>query len=534
MSAAETASPPRTRSLAAAAAVVAVGFLGSRLLGVVRTVAIANAFGTDPRLDAYWVAFRIPDLIFQVIAGATLASAFIPTFSRAVTRRGEEEAWRLASAVLNLVTLATAVLAVAAFLAAPWVVPALAPGLGEDAGRGAELQGLAVDLTRLMLLSPILFAVSGMFMGILNARHHFLLPALAPMMYNLSIIAGALLLAEPFGVHGLAVGVVAGAALHLLIQVPALPRVGMRYAPVLRWRDPGVREVGRLMAPRIFGLAAAQANFFLIGIFFASLLGGSAISALNYAWLIVMLPLGLFGMAISTAVFPTLADQAAAEARDELRATLARSLRLILYLTLPAAAGLMLLRTPIIAALLEHGAFDATSTALTAGALLFYALGLPAQAAIEILSRGFYALSDTKTPVALAVLSLVLNAALSALLIGPLEHEGLALALSLAVTAEAALLYAVLRRRLGGLEDRATAASLARTGAAAAVMAAAVAALLWGPVPLEAVAPGRSLDAFVEAGVAAAAGALVFLAAGLALGCEEAGLLARRLRLRAA
>src|SRR3990170_5456928 len=198
----------RPPSLALATAIVAAGFLGSRLLGVLRSVAIADAFGTSPELSAYWVAFRLPDLVFQLLAGATLGSAFIPTFTRLFTKESEEAAWRLARSVLNLVALATIVLAVLAALLAPLLVPIMAPGLGEDTGRQEELRSLAVDLTRIMMLSPILFAVSGMFMGILNARHHFLWPAIAPMVYNLAIIVGALAYDD---VHALAVAVVVGA-----------------------------------------------------------------------------------------------------------------------------------------------------------------------------------------------------------------------------------------------------------------------------------------------------------------------------------
>jgi len=439
-------------ALAGAAAIVGLGFLGSRLLGVLRTVAIADAFGTSPELSAYWVAFRLPDLVFQVLAGATMASAFIPTFATYWGRRGPEEAWRLASSVLNAVLLATLLLALLALVLAPWLVPLMAPGLGQETGRQEELQGLAVDLTRLMLISPVLFAVSGMVTGILNARHRFLLPALAPMLYNLAIIGGALLLAEPLGIRGLAVGVVAGAGLHLLVQVPGLVRAGLLYRPTVHWRDRGLREVAGLMLPRILGLAAAQFNF-IVALFFASREGDEVIAALNYAWLIATLPLALFGMAIATAVFPTLAEQAAGDEMGKLRSTLAGSLRFALFLTIPASAGLILLRWPVVTFLLEHGAFTQTSTEITGNALLFYALGLWAHGATEVLSRGFYALRDTRTPVALAVLAMLLNWLFIVVLVGPLGYRGIALAMSLAASVEAGLLLLLLRRRLGGLRE---------------------------------------------------------------------------------
>jgi putative peptidoglycan lipid II flippase len=463
-------------SLAYATAVVAAGFLGSRLLGVLRSVAIADSFGTTPEVSAYWVAFRLPDLIFQLLAGATLGSAFIPTFARTIGLKGEEAAWRLASSVLNLVFVATIAFAVIAFIFAPLLVPLMAPGLGDDVGRSDELESLAVELTRIMLISPLLFAVSGMFMGILNARHHFLFPAIAPMLYNAAIIAGALVSDD---VNTLAWAVVIGAGLHLVVQVPALAAVGMRYWPVAEWRDAAVREVGRLMAPRVLGLAAFQLNL-LITMFFASFISDESISAVNYAWLIVMTPLGLFGMAISTAVFPTMAEQAVSDQR-QLADTLVRSLRMIVFLTLPASVGLMILSEPLVAFLFQHGAFvfgsgaftDA-STDVTGPALLFYAIGLAGHATIEILSRGFYALSDTRTPVLFALVSLVTNLVLSAALFVPLEVRGLALAVSAATLLEAALLFLALRTRLDGFDVATLRDSFTRTALACVVMAEAV------------------------------------------------------------
>jgi putative peptidoglycan lipid II flippase len=516
--------------LAGAAMIVAVGFLGSRLLGVARTVVIADAFGTSDELAAYWVAFRLPDLIFQVLAGATLASAFIPTFARYLTQKDEEESWRLASSVLNLVAATTAVLAIVGVLLAPLLVPLMAPGLGEETGRQDELRSLAVDLTRIMLVSPVLFAISAMISGILNARQHFFLTALAPMLYNLAIILAAVFLSEPWGVRGLAVGVVAGSALHLLVQVPGLAGVGMRYRFQAQWRDAGVREVARLMLPRVAGLAAAQANF-LVAIFLASQMSDETISALNYAWLLVMMPLGLFGMAISTAVFPTLAQQAAVDSLDRLRGTLFASLRYILFLTIPASVGLILLREPLVSLLLERGEFTAAATDITASALLFYAIGLFAHSAIEILSRGFYALRDTRTPVGLAVLSMALNLALSLALKGPLEHDGLALAMSLATIVEATLLFIVFQRRVGGPEAGGLANFLARTIVATGLMAAVVAVFLAAEGAADPFGSHTAWDALVRVVGAAALGGGAFFLTALLLRCEEALAFWRRLGL---
>jgi len=501
--------------VAGAAIIVAVGFLGSRLLGVVRTMAIADAFGTTPDLDAYWVAFRLPDLIFQVLAGAAMGSAFIPTFARYVAQKNEAEAWHLASSVLNLVAALTGVLAVAAVILAPWLVPLMAPGLEEG------LRDEAVTLTRIMLVSPFLFAISGMLTGILNARQHFLLVALAPMFYNLSIIFGAVFLSEPWGVRGLAAGVVLGSGLHLLVQVPGLFGVGMRYHLEAHWRHPGVREVARLMLPRMAGLAAAQANF-VVAIFFASRLEEGSISALSYAWMLMMVPQALFGVAIATAAFPTMAQQAATDSLDRMQSTLYTSLRYILFLIIPASVGLILLREPLVSLLLERGEFTSASTDITSSALLFYSIGLFAHSGVEILSRGFYALRDTRTPVAMAVLSMVLNLLFSIALVGPMEHDGLALAMSLAAIVEASFLFIVLQRRLAGPEAGYLPSFLLRTIAATALMAAVVwvfIAVEEAADPLGARTVWEALVKMVGSGVLG--GSTFFLAAFL-LGCEEA------------
>lgn len=506
-----------TRSLTIAALVVAAGFLGSRLLGLLRSVIIAESFGTGVELDAYWVAFRLPDLVFQLLAGATLASAFIPVFAKTRADHGEEAAWRLASSVLNLVLLATVAFAAVAFVLAPRIIPWLAPGLGEATGDQEELYSLAIDLTRLMLLSPILFAVSGMFMGILNARRHFLMPALAPMFYNLSIIVAALISDD---VKILAAGVVAGAALHLAIQIPDLKSAGMIYRLVTQWRDAAVRRVSVLMAPRVLGLAASQISFYFVSIFFASRLDSGAISAVNFAWLIVMTPLGIVGMAISTAAFPTLADQAARGDRA-FGQTVSRALRIILFLSLPISVGLVILARPLVTVLLQRGAFDVQSSMLTAQALAFYGFALFAHGGIEILSRGFYALGDTRTPVAMAIASMLINLGLAALLVGPMEVRGLGLALSLATVAEFAALLLLLSRRVPGLADLSFIVGIGLTAVAAVSLAVAL-GLNWlildHLIGLETSVWVDSLAILISGGTI---GGLIYFLTALALGSPE-------------
>jgi putative peptidoglycan lipid II flippase len=453
--------------MARAAGLVSALFAVSRLLGLLREIVIGAQFGTGAELDAYLAAFRLPDLIFYLVAGGALGSAFIPTFTARLARETDPRqvaAWRLASAVANLVLLVTTILAVlAALLAGPLVAHIIAPGFAP-----AQQQATA-HLMRIMLIAPVVFGLSGIVMGILNSYQHFLAPALAPVLYNLSIILAAWLLAPTLGALGLALGVVAGAAAHLLIQVPALLRRRPVYEPTLGLHNPDVREVLRLMGPRVLGLAAVQINF-LVSANLASGLSEGSLSALNYAWLLMLLPQGIIAQGIATAVFPTFSAQVAQGQMDALRSTLNGGLRAILWLTLPAAAGLLLLRVPLISLLLERGQFTAESTRLTAYALAFFAFGLVAHSILEVITRAFYALHDTWTPVRIGIAAMVVNVALSLLLLGPLAHGGLALANTLATTMETAALLWLIRPRLGGLGGRRLLRTLGKSLAAAAVM----------------------------------------------------------------
>jgi putative peptidoglycan lipid II flippase len=500
-----------------------VAFTLSRLLGLVRQIVIAGRFGTGTDMDAYQAAFRLPDILFQLIAGGALGSAFIPTFTGYLTRRNRAEAWRLASAIINLLIVVLTLAALLAALIAPWLVEhVIAPGFDD------ETAALTARLMRVMLISSIIFGVSGVIMGTLNAHQHFVLPAVAPMMYNLAIIGGALFLAPSLGVMGLAVGVVVGSALHLLVQVPGLKRFHAVYTPVLTVRDPGVREVARLMGPRVLGLAVVQLNF-LVNTNLASRLGEGAVSALNFAWLLMLLPQGVFAQAVATAAFPTFAEQVARGERAAMRSALAATLRAVFALSLPAAVGLVVLRGPLVALLFERGAFGETSTNLVAWALLFYALGLVAHAGLEIVARAFFALHDTKTPLFVGGGAMLLNVGLSLTLpslfeaAGWLPHGGLALANSLATTLELIGLLWLIRGRLGGLEGRRSLPTLLRSSAAAAIMGLALGALLWA-LP--------NLDPLLLVPIGIVLGAGVYLGLGWILGIEEVRVVALQIRRR--
>ncbi len=458
--------------IARAASLVMVLFVISRVLGLIREVVIGAQFGAGAQLDAYLAAFRLPDLLFVLVAGGALASAFIPTFSERLAHKDDAGAWDLAAKVANLLVLAlTAFAILAALFAQPLVEYVIAPGFS------SEQQELTVGLMRWMLVSTIIFGLSGLVMGILNSFQHFLLPALAPVFYNLAIILAALLLAPVMGVQALVVGVVVGSLLHLLIQVPGLIHYHGRWSPSVSIEDPGVREVLRLMGPRVLGLAVVQINF-MVNVFLASNLVEGSISALNYAWLIMLLPQGIFAQAIATVAFPTFSTQAALGQRKAMQETLGGILALLLFLTIPASVLLYLLRFPVISLLLERGAFDARATEMTAYALAFFAIGLVGHAVVEITARGFYALKDTLTPVSIGIGAMVVNVGLSLLLIRPMAHGGLALANSVATLAEMVILLWLLRGKLGGWKESKVGRSLIRTLAASAIMAVVVIGLL--------------------------------------------------------
>ena len=475
-------------------------FLLSRALGLAREVVIGATFGTSRELDAYLAAFRVPDLLFQIAAGGALASAFLPVFSQRLTEGRPQAAWRLASAVANIVLLATLAASGLAAASAPTLIRELiAPGFEPVA------QALAADLMRLMLVSTAIFAVSGLAMAALNAHGHFLVPALAPATYNLAIIGGAVLLAPAWGVHGLAVGVVVGAAAHLLIQLPLLVRRGLTYAPILGLGDPEVRTVGRLMAPRALGLAGVQINF-MVNTILASGLAPGSLAALNYAWLLMLLPQGIVAQGVATAAFPAFSRLAARADRRGLRRALSLSLRMVWFLTVPAAAGLLILGRPLVMLLLERGEFGAASTQVVAYALQFFALGLVAHATVEILARAFYALQDTRTPVAVGIAGVALNIGLSVGLVGALGHGGLALANTMATWVEMVALVILLRRKLGGLRGGELGASGAKVVVATAAMAASLALFrsISGPEPVAAIAGGGILfGAAIYLGIAA-------------------------------
>lgn len=456
--------PFATRSMAANASIVAAAFVVSRVLGMLREILIARQFGTSGSYDAYVAAFKIPDLLFLVVMSGAFGSAFIPIFGGYLSRQDAERAWRLASAILTYTVITLVVAGQLVFLfAGPMMRDIVAPGLPPSE------QVLATNLTRLLLLSPLLLGLGAAGQGMLQAHDAFTLPAVAPILYNLGIIVGAVALAPRMGVYGLAVGVLAGAAGHAGVQFIGLVRKGMRFRPTVSWQVDGLGEVARLMAPRLIGQAAFQVNI-IVMTNFASRLGQSRVSAMNYAYQLFMLPHGILALSLSTVIFPMMARQFELHQIDDLKRTLRRALGPLLFLTFPAGVGLFAFRFSIIQMLFQVGSFSSTSTDLVASALEYFSVGLVSFAVVEAVTRAFYAMHDTRTPVIAATITVATNVLLSIFLAPRMGHAGLALSISITTTIEMLILLLVLHRRLGGLGSQLL-ASVVRTMAATVVMA---------------------------------------------------------------
>jgi len=437
-----------------------------------RDIIIANLFGSGMSADAFFVAFRIPNLLRRLFAEGSFSVSFIPVFTEYLQNRSKEEAFLLARIVLTSLLLILTVVTILGIIFSPLIVRIIAPGFG---GIG-EKYALTVLLTRIMFPYIFLVSVLALFMGILNSLKHFAAPAMAPIFLNLSMIAALLFLTPYMKIPtvGLAIGVIGGGILQLTLQIPFLMTKGLSFAPKWNPGHPTLKRIGILMLPIIFGSAIYQINQ-LVGTLLASLLKEGSVSYLYYADRLVQFPLGVFAIAISTAVLPSLSREAANGDLVRLKETLSHALRLTMFITIPAMVGLIILREPIIRVLFQRGAFDSFATAMTARALLYYSLGLWAFAALRVFVSAFYSLQDTKTPVKVAVVAMILNIIFSVVLMHtPLEHGGLALALSLASTLQLVMLIFLLRKRLGGIEGRVVVSSMVKSFGSSLIMGACI------------------------------------------------------------
>jgi len=459
----------------------------SRILGVVREQVLAALFGAGNAMDAYNVAYRIPNLVRDLFAEGAMSSAFVPTFTRHLTSAGKASAWRLANHVINALVVITVVLVVLGIVFAEPIVELFAGAYRSVPGK----LELTVLLTRLMLPFLTFVALAAACMGMLNSLHRFFIPALSPATYNVAIIACALLLVPLMPGLGVtpivavACGTLIGGVAQLAVQWPVLRREGFRYRPVLDWSDEGLRRVLVLMGPGTLGLAATQVNVF-VNTVLATGEGTGAVSWLNYAFRLMYLPIGLFGISIATATLPAVSRHAAQDDEGRVRSTVADGLSLMLMLNVPATVGLLVLAVPIVRVIFERAAFTPADTLATAAALQFYAIGLVGYSVVRIASPVFYALGRNRTPVLISMATVLVNAGLNLALVRVMGYRGLALGTSIAALFNAVLLMVMLRLALGGIDGARVAGSFLRIAIASAMMgiaavAAGTAAAAWLP-----------------------------------------------------
>lgn len=476
----------RGRSVLVAAGLVSVALALSRILGYVREALLAARFGATYTTDAYVVAQDIPTTMFAAIS-ASLVMVFIPVYRTVVEREGDAAGWRLVNTILNVILLVAVGLMSVGYLVAPVFVPRLVPYLPQSA------LDLATALTRTMLPMVIFVAAAGVAAAVLNANKRFTAPSLVGLVNNVAVVTALLLVTEPHQIFWVAGAVVLGALASAAIQFPLLPGLGFRYRLVLDWRNPWLKEIGRLIVPVLITTMAVQLQNF-VDRYLASGLAEGSISALNYAVRLNSLPYGIIGVAITTVLYPNLAELAARGERDELRQTMARGLRTLAFVLMPMALGVIVFSRPLVQVVFERGAFRADATAATTFALQFYALGILFFGWVDFLNRSLFALKDTVTPMWIAVSMVGLNVGFNLLLVGPLQHGGLALGTSLSAMVGVGLLLTQLRRRLGRIEGGRMVRDLSLT-AATALAGAGLGYLAYGMVAR--VAPGGALAAQV-------------------------------------
>lgn len=461
----------RERELTGAASIVGSATMASRLLGYARDAAIAYIFGAGMFSDAFFVAFRISNLLRRLVGEGAMTSSFIPIFTEEYHSRTMEGSRALVSSVFTLLMLILTALAILGIFFSDTLVSLMAPGFLED----PEKFAITVSLTRLMFPYMVFIGLMALAMGVLNSLKHFAAPAIAPVFFNLSIITCVFILAPALGqpVYALAIGVLIGGLLQFLLQLPYLKRYGMLPTLSFRFGDPGIRRIFKLMGPAAFGVGVYQLNIF-VTLWFASRLVEGSVSYLYYAGRLMELPMGVFGVAITTALLPALSEHAAKKEWVEFRSALSFVMRMLNFLMIPAAVGLIVLSYPIIEVLFARGSFGDVAASNSALALGYYSIGLVPIALSRVFTSVFYSLKDTATPVWAALACFVVNAVACVLLVGPLGHGGLALATSLAGIVNMVLLFVVLRRKLGGFGGKAVLSAALKNTAAALLMGAVI------------------------------------------------------------
>jgi putative peptidoglycan lipid II flippase len=460
-----------TERLARSAGVIGLATTSSRVLGLVRDQVMALYFGTGAAADAFAVGTRIPTLLRDLFAEGAMSAAFVPTITRYLKTSGKAAAWRLGSLVVNCLLLATGVVVLLGIVFADPIARYYATGYTDTPDKIA----LTTLIARVNMPFLLLVAVAAAFMGMLNAVRRFFIPATSPAMYNVVFIVSTIVFVPIFTrmglepVMALSAGMLLGGVAQVVIQWPALWQEGYRHQWILDLRDPGLREMLILMGPATLGVAAAQINL-LVSTSLATGQDGAA-AALQYAFRLIYVPIGIVGVSVATAAIPDLAGHAASAAFKEMRSTVSWGLRMMLMLSVPAVVGMMVLAGPIVELLFEYGQFNAQSTMLVAGALFFYAPGILGYSAVKILSPGFYSLNDARTPATVSFVSILINLVLNIWLNSTgLQFRGLALGTAIAANVNAGLLLYLLGRRLGGLDGARVTTSLVKILVASAVM----------------------------------------------------------------
>ncbi len=459
----------RERSITGAASVVGSATVLSRILGYARDAAIAYVFGAGMFADAFFVAFRISNLFRRLVGEGALTSIFIPVFTEEMNRRTKEGTRQFASSVFTLFFIILVALAVLGMIFSDEIVRFMSPGFADDPEKFAA----TVNLTRWMFPYMVFIGMMAIAMGVLNAYRHFSVPALAPVFFNIAIIisifAVAPLLDAP--IYALAIGVLAGGVVQFFMQVPMLRKHGMSPAPRLFFNDPAIKKIFILMAPAVFGIGVYQLNIF-VTLWFASQLAEGSVSYLYYAGRLTELPLGVFGVAVTTAVLPSLSEHVAKKDWAGFKESLSFAVRIVDFVIIPATVGLLVLSLPITDLLFMRGEFTAADSSNTAAALYFYAVGLVPVSISRILVSVFYSLKDTVTPVWVAFISFAANVVFCVTLVGPLGHGGLALATSLSSAINMAVLFVILRRKFGPFGGRLILSTALKSTAASVVMGA--------------------------------------------------------------
>jgi putative peptidoglycan lipid II flippase len=444
-------SNPDHDKIAKSTGVVSSATLLSRVMGLMREQVFAYLFGAGYATDAFIAAFRIPNLLRDLFAEGALSSAFIPVFTDHLTNQGKEKAWELANLILNLLLVTLCVLVILGIIFAPYLVEIIAPGFSHEAGK----QELTTLLSRIMFPFLLLVALAALVMGILNTFRHFGIPAVAPTMFNLGMIAGGIIL-SPY-VHppimSMAIGVLVGGLGQFAIQLPSLRKIGFKYHFAINFHHPGVKRILWLMAPATLGLASTQVNIF-VNTLIASFLPQGSVSYLSYSFRLMQFPIGMFGVAVATVTFPIVSEHAARKDISRLISTFTSSLKLVFFLTIPSAVFLAVASQPVISVLFQHGRFHYLDTLATSQALIFYCIGLFAYSSVRLTASTFYSMADTKTPVKTSLIAVAVNIVLNLALMKPLGFRGLAAAASVSAMVNLFLLLFILDRRIGPLDRK--------------------------------------------------------------------------------